>query len=147
MANERNSLPGSPPKALIAKVRACLSRVIHCKPPKGSSLWVDVWAWASVIRDKNNFFVTVRRGNKGWPSAHEIASQYLWLGLDEMRASGDLRLPYRAKESITPRIAERLAWHARLDAATAEGRARGGLLPADLQDTAMPLLALEEVSS
>lgn len=112
---EANSLPGNPPKSLIAKVRSELWAYVKSRPPKNDQLWRDVWYWAAACREKQNWYVTRPRRGQGWPSPSEIASQFLYMGLSEMKAMGRLKLPFMAKEAVTPRIAERLAWHARLE--------------------------------
>jgi len=86
---EQRDLPGSPKKRLVKLVRAHLWR--YGIRPRGQH-WRAAWSWAAAIA--NSYFHT------HWPSASEIATQYLLLLLIEMKGSYALRLPYRANKVI-----------------------------------------------
>jgi len=93
-------LPGGPQQKLIKAVRSQL-RVYGIRP-KGDwcPIWQETWRWAHEI--------AISYYHTNWPSAREIAAQYVLLILTEMNADGALKLPYRATKRMTPAVAQRL---------------------------------------
>jgi hypothetical protein len=55
-----------------------------------NEIWRDAWTWAYAC-------ITWQGGRPVWPSDTEIASQYIFLLLMEMRNSVALRLPLEAR--------------------------------------------------
>ena len=94
MAEER-SLPGWPKKKLVKEVRRHLSH--YGIRPTWTSLWRATWAWAEKIAT-SHFYTH-------WPLPSEIGTQYIVLLLAQIHDSHQLRLPYRAKESLPPEVA------------------------------------------
>jgi hypothetical protein len=94
MAEER-SLPGWPKKKLVKEVRSHLWHY-GIRPTK-LTIWQATWAWADAIA-RSYWHVH-------WPLPSEIATQYLFLLLAEMKGSCMLRLPYRAHEVVPPEVA------------------------------------------
>ena len=88
-----HELPGWPRKRLVKAVRSHLwSYGIR---PKGDA-WQATWAWASAIA--NSYYYT------HWPLPSEIATQYVLLLLNHMRANRGLKLPYRANKVIPEEV-------------------------------------------
>jgi hypothetical protein len=92
-------LPRFPSKSLVGKVRRALSQY-GIKPQE--RLWRLAWDWAAECMFRKSFFLKTKR----WPSANEIATQYLFVLVAEMRAKRDLRLPYHAGPCLTEPIRE-----------------------------------------
>lgn len=110
MKSERNTLAGSPSNKLVRDVRRVLYLYVRCKPRRDDRLWLDTWEWAAAIAGRNSLFGLVKGAKpKRWPSPSEIASQFLFLALVEMRDSRQLGLPFRATEVVPPRVQERFA--------------------------------------
>ena len=111
MTSERNTLPGGPGNNLVRKVRAVLYAYCRSKPQQGDRLWHMAWEWAYAIRSREEVFhltIGYRPRKKPWPSAQEIASQYLLLCLVEMRSCRALRLPHNAAEYAPASVAAHL---------------------------------------
>lgn len=111
MGSERNTLAGGPSNAMIRRVRSVLWAYAKCKPPKDDRNWKLTWEWASACCDRDSLFLhwkTVKR-RKPWPSPTEIASQYLFLVLADMRSCHALRLPFRASVAVPEGVKARLA--------------------------------------
>lgn len=96
---ENRDLPGWPKKKLVSQVRRHLAS--YGIRPSLHKLWYETWQWASQI---TNSYVFPR-----WPLPSEIAAQYVFLLLLEMRANHALKLPYRAAEQQPPSIRQRLS--------------------------------------
>lgn len=92
-------LPGLPSKSLVVKVRKALNHY-GIKPQE--RLWRLTWEWAADCTFRNSLFLKTKR----WPSAYEIATQYLFVLIAEMRAKRDLRLPRNAGTCLTGPIRE-----------------------------------------
>ena len=92
MAEDRN-LPGWPKKRLVKAVR---SHLWHYGIRPQFTIWRATWTWASAIA--NSYYHTT------WPLPSEIASQYLFLLLGEMRQNFALKLPYRAGKVIPEEV-------------------------------------------
>lgn len=92
-------LPGIPSKSLVAKVRKALNQY-GIKPQH--RLWRLTWEWAADCTFRNSLFLKTKR----WPSAYEIATQYLFVLIAEMRAERNLRLPRNAGVCLTQSIRE-----------------------------------------
>ena len=90
---EQRDLPGWPKKRLVKAVRRHLWR--YGIRPRGQP-WRAAWSWASAIA--NSYFHT------HWPSASEIATQYLLLLLAEMQGNDALRLPFRASKVVPAEV-------------------------------------------
>lgn len=113
MASERNELPGNPSNELIRCVRRHLRTYCHCRPERGSRLWLMTWRWAAAIRYGSESFNSIHGIKTGrrkpWPIHTEIASQYLFLCLMEMRQHYALRLPAKAQACMTDEVKEHVA--------------------------------------
>ena len=96
---EHTVLAGHPKKALVKSVRRTLS-IYGFKPIRDSETWRLAWQWA--------YDVAISYYRTTWPSPHEIATQYVVLLLSKMRDDGTFRLPYRAKEKLSPRVQQAL---------------------------------------
>lgn len=92
-------LPSFPSKSLVVKVRRALNQY-GIKPQE--RLWRLAWEWAADCTFRNSLFLKTKR----WPSAHEIATQYLFVLIAEMRAKRNLRLPRNAGTCLTESIRE-----------------------------------------
>jgi hypothetical protein len=92
MAEDHN-LPGWPKKRLVKAVRSHLWH--YGIRPKGEA-WLATWAWAGAIA--NSYYYT------HWPLPSEIASQYVFLLLHEMKQSHALKLPYRANKVVPEEV-------------------------------------------
>lgn len=99
MAEDRN-LPGWPKKRLVKTVRSHLWH--YGIRPKGEA-WRATWAWASAIAQ--SYYST------HWPLSSEIASQYLFLLLGQMRQNFSLKLPYRAGKVVPDEVRRLLSEH------------------------------------
>ncbi len=104
MANEADKfLKGSPPKILVKRVRSCLNRY-GMKPTStgidGRPLWPKAWVWAYEV---SSTYAAIKRH---WPSANEIAMQYVFLVLQTMQATC-MRLPYRSWD-VKPEVLQML---------------------------------------
>ena len=108
MAEDRD-LPGWPKKRLVRDVKRSLhgygivtgGRYVHV-----SRIWGQAWAWAAdVARSYQRFdWALQKRYRERWPSASEIASQYILLLCAEMRESRFFKLPFRAKDFLPERL-------------------------------------------
>lgn len=108
MASERNTLPGSPSNTLIREVRSVLYRRLRSKPQREDQTWKMAWQWAAECCNRRELWRFGKRPRRRpWPSACEIASQYVLLALLDMREYRDLRLPYNAAECVPPAITAR----------------------------------------
>jgi len=111
MASERNDLPGQPSNELIRQVRKTLWLYCHCRPQRMSRTWLMTWRWAAAICGRNESFNRVygiKAKRKPWPRATEIASQYLFLCMMDMRQHYALGLPARASDCMTDEVKEHL---------------------------------------
>lgn len=82
-------LPGWPAKRLVKEVRSHLWR-FGIRPKRDGDAWRATWEWARGIAD--SYY------HSRWPTATQIATQYMLLLLLEMRSSAMLRLAPRARE-------------------------------------------------
>ena len=98
MAEDR-TLPGMPKKKLVTGVRRAL-RTYGIRP-NSQRLWLETWQWARQIKDSYVY--------PSWPIPSEIAAQYMFLLLCEMREHHALKLPHRAAEQQPPAVKARLA--------------------------------------
>lgn len=106
--SERNTLPGGPSNSLIRDVRRVLKTYLHCTPGRECRLWLETWSWADRIAQGTwiDYLIPARRNKrKRWPSASEIATQYIALGLVEMKNDHKLRLNSRAMQCAPPSLA------------------------------------------
>jgi hypothetical protein len=87
---ETYSLPGWPKKKLVGDVKKVLSR--YGILPRRQDCWQAAWEWANQI--SNSYY------NKTWPRACEIASQYIFLVMSQMKQDFQLQLPYRAGDHV-----------------------------------------------
>ena len=95
---EEHTLPGWPKKKLVKDVRKRLSWYgIRANAPGMFGVWRATWSWAAKIR--NSYF------GLRWPSASEIATQYVFLMLCEMQNHKFLDMPYRAAVQLSPEAA------------------------------------------
>lgn len=109
MASERNSLAGCPGNALIRRVRSVLRQYAACRPPRDDRNWRLTWEWAAACCERGELFLFKQnKRRRPWPSPNEIASQYLFLVLAEMRSNHALRLPWRASQAIPASVAKRM---------------------------------------
>lgn len=147
MACERNTLPGGPSNRLIRDVRSILRLYVSSRPPKDDPVWRLAWEWALSVAYRNDLYVFGKmRKRRKWPSASEIASQYLILCLAKMRESHQLRLPHHAQACMPAEVRRRL---------TPLGSApslRGNVLTNDVtlpefRETGARQLALEDAAS
>lgn len=92
MAEDR-WLPGWPKKRLVKDVRRHL-RTYGIRPV--DSVWQATWAWASAIA--RSYYRTL------WPMPSEIAAQYVFLLLHQMRQYHNLKLPYRANDIVPEEV-------------------------------------------
>lgn len=91
---EWRHLPGSPSKKLVGEVRQHLWSYLRARPEARNNNWLLAWKWAWGIEQATavrRFGATRRRY---WPSPVEIACQYLFLCMIDMRSSAMLRLPF-----------------------------------------------------
>lgn len=86
-------LPGRPKKQRVKDVR---SHLWHYGIRPKETPWRAAWSWANAVA--NSYFYP------RWPSATEIATQYLVLLLVEMKQNRSLRLPYRASKVVPAEI-------------------------------------------
>lgn len=101
--SERNTLAGGPSAALIRNVRRVLRLYCGCRPERQSRLWLLTWEWAAAIRDRHestHALCGYRPRRRPWPTASEIATQYLVLSLTSMAESRALRLPHHAQSCM-----------------------------------------------
>jgi hypothetical protein len=110
MADER-TLPGWPSQRLVKDVRRQLTwygikptRSIHLE-----RIWHETWQWANQINQSYKTFDFSKRRREHWPSANEIAAQYVFLLMLQMGTDRALRLPYRAADHTPPALRDRLA--------------------------------------
>lgn len=92
MAEDR-LLPGWPKKRLVKDVRRHL-RTYGIRPM--DSVWQATWTWASAIA--RSYYRTV------WPVPSEIAAQYVFLLLHQMRQYHNLKLPCRANDIVPEEV-------------------------------------------
>jgi hypothetical protein len=78
---------------------------MRCRPQRNDPNWRQCWQWASNI--KCNSLCYVYRKAK-WPDAREIASQYVFLGILEMRESFQLSLHRKAKQLMPQSVVQRV---------------------------------------
>jgi hypothetical protein len=117
MIDDHRTLPGNPRKSKVIAVRRALNHY-GIRPTGGrafrlNEIWRDAWTWAVACS-------TWRGGKRDWPTDTEIASQYIFLLLMEMRNSSQLQLPYAARSE------------------------RGGKLPAPLIETYLPMATTQQ---
>lgn len=108
MHNDDKYLPGGPSKAMVKKVRSALWR-FGIRPTRRET-WLTAWSWASAVEQSYSRFSFTPRKRR-WPSANEIASQYVFLLLVDMREWRVLRLPYRAADCIPASVKGMLPTH------------------------------------
>lgn len=104
---EHSELPGSPRGKLVREVRKVLWRYLRCRPHRDDACWRLTWEWAEACTRRDELFRFGKQRRRPWPSATEIASQYLLLVLAEMRESRALRLPWRAAECVPDNVKRR----------------------------------------
>lgn len=124
MAEEWN-LPGVPRKGLVRKVKSVLFKWLRCRPHIGDPNWKLAWKWANDVAYRNHWFKNLGKKRKSkttktWPSPEEIACQYLFIVLTEMRTTLSLRLPYHASEFVPKEVVANLEQIAKY-------KSRGGL--------------------
>lgn len=108
--SERNTLAGSPSNRLIRSVRQSLRLYMRCRPQRDDSVWRQTWEWAAAIARRDSLQGLVPKAKPmRWPSSSEIASQFVFLCLIEMRSSSALKLPFRAVEKMPAAVQQRLA--------------------------------------
>jgi hypothetical protein len=94
----REYLPGQPSQKRIREVRSWLNS-LGIRPLKhtgaGRNLWHMAWEWAEQI---SRSYIS----RPLWPSAREIASQYVLLLLMHAHERSALKLPYRAGKELSP---------------------------------------------
>lgn len=93
MAEDRD-LPGWPKKALVRNVRRHLATYSIFPTGRGTCthrIWLSTWAWAN---DVKNSYLNIFRSH--WPCVNEIAAQYVFLLLADMKSNNHLKLPHRA---------------------------------------------------
>lgn len=61
-------------------------------------------------------FLSPKYRRLAWPSAHEIATQYIFLGLMEMRTGTGLRLPTEASAHVPACVQDRVVLFQRIEA-------------------------------
>ena len=101
-----SKLPGRPRVSLVKKVKAILRLYFSAVPGEWGTNWRATWLWADAIRWKTPHF---GKGSPPWPSATEIATQYVLLCLTSMRDGTGLMLHYKAVEAMPEGISLRLA--------------------------------------
>ena len=102
MIDDHRTLPHFPRKSLVLAVRKQLNR--YGIRPTGSlptplnQIWRDAWEWAAACRYVGCDRPNSRRMNwNKWPTAREIAAQYVYLLLANMKSDFALSLPYAAR--------------------------------------------------
>jgi hypothetical protein len=102
MIDDHRTLPHYPRKSLVLAVRKQLNR--YGIRPTGSlpttlnQIWRDAWEWAAACRYVGCDRPNSRRLNwNKWPTAREIAAQYVYLLLANMQSDFALSLPYAAR--------------------------------------------------
>ena len=104
MIDDHRTLPNYPRKSLVLAVRKQLNR--YGIRPTGSApaalnqIWRDAWEWAAVCRYAGYDRPNSRRMNwNKWPTAREIAAQYVYLLLVTMQCDFALSLPHAARSA------------------------------------------------
>jgi hypothetical protein len=101
----RNDILGGPSGTRIKEVKSYLHRW-GIKPRE--RIWWLTWTWAASIASRQDCDLLVagisraKRRRWSWPSADEIASQYVFLLLMDIRDT--LQMPRRAGEHIPPPV-------------------------------------------
>lgn len=107
---EHWDLPGHPRIKLIREVRRTLWSYLRCRPNRDDTTWKMAWEWAYACGNRNSLVGIVKNAKRTrWPSASEIASQYILLALADMRGSFQLRVPFRATECVPLNVRQRFA--------------------------------------
>ncbi len=104
MIDDHRTLPGGPRKSLVLKVRRHLSHYgIAFKSNQSfrlNQIWRDAWTWADACRSRFDVIgkgKSMRFGPRRWPEPREIATQYLFLLMAEMRNNIALALPFEVR--------------------------------------------------
>lgn len=100
-----SKLPGRPRVSLVKQVKRVLRLYFDARPAEFNHNWRACWLWADNIRWKTSHF---GKGSPPWPTASEIAAQYVLLCLTSMRDGGDLKLHYKAVEAMPEGVSLRL---------------------------------------
>lgn len=105
LAVAESKLPGRPRVSLVKEVKKTLRLYFSSRPGEWDTNWRQCWAWADEIRWKTTHF---GKGSPPWPSATEIASQYVLLCLTSMRDGSGIRLHPKAVEAMPQAVSLRL---------------------------------------
>jgi len=102
-----SKLPGRPRVTLVKEVKSTLRLYFGARPQEFETRWRQTWVWADEIRWKTPHF---KKGSPPWPSATEIASQYILLCLAAMRDGVGIRLHYKAVEAMPLSVSAALSY-------------------------------------
>ena len=116
---EDHSLPGIPRKGLVKKVKSVLWQYLRSRPDKNDRNWKIAWQWAYDCFQRDRMFAVGKQYSRTkWPSPSEIASQYIFLVMLEMRSSCQLKLPFEAKETLPLEVAKTMEFVASMKTST-----------------------------
>lgn len=102
MASEAKELPGSPSPDRVKSVRRFLKTYLNASPPRLDRCWLLTWEWAANVAGSYL--------HKNWPSAKEIAVQWLILKLSVIRSDHvGVKLPARALSEMPLGVKQQLA--------------------------------------
>jgi hypothetical protein len=97
----QQTLQGCPRTKLIREVRRWLS-LWGISPAKNADVWMATWEWAAAVERSYDPLRISRRPH--WPSAMEIATQYVVLLVAYLKERKSLRLPFRAMANVPVKV-------------------------------------------